>query len=175
MKWTEQTMQAALSTASFLSTSVLVVPNCCWTGNETDMLVIEPNGRIVDIEVKISRADLKADAKKDKWWKPRPWSRRHAPREPAQWPAKVWKHYYAFPAELWDDKLLEHLPPASGVLLVGKQGGPFVEVKRRAKPNKDAKPVATADVWNLARLSSLRYWAIARERIAKDQLTGAPT
>lgn len=182
-------MQVALSTAGFLSGSVLVVPNCTWAGNETDMLIIEPNLRLIDVEIKVSRADLKADAKKDKWWHSRPWSKRHLPREPRAWPAKVWKHYYAFPRELWTDDLAQHLPAASGILLVyalkaehirdrgglGKYGVGQLHctVQRRAKPNKDAKPINANDAVDLARLCSLRMWAVIREqsRISMTQPT----
>lgn len=189
MKWTERNMQVALSTAGFLSGSVCVIPNCNWTGNEADMLILEPNLRIIDIEIKVSRADLKADAKKAKWWHRRPWSRRHKAPEPRQWPDKVWKHYYAFPRELWTDDLFEHIPANSGVLLVFmdtahrrhdrgsigvfNHGILTYAVKRRAKPNKDAKPIGVRDAIDLARLASLRAWALIREanRITMTEAT----
>ncbi|KAG1254471.1 hypothetical protein G6F68_010834 [Rhizopus microsporus] len=41
-----------------------------------------------------------------------------------EWPRQVWKHYYALPAEIWTDELLDCLgSPASGVLLLTNEGG----------------------------------------------------
>lgn len=152
-----------------ISSKLLVVPTCNWYGHEADLLVIENKLRIVDIEIKISRADLKADAKKSKWWRSRPWSRRHEPRARMEWPEKVWKHYYAMPRSVWSPDLADHINDASGILLIdvtqtwqrraGTEPHAYAKVWRRAVPNKDAKPISTADVFDIARLSSLRYWS----------------
>ena len=151
---------------------VLVVPNCNWTGHECDLLVVTHDLRIVDVEIKISRHDLKQDAKKDKWWMSRPWSRRHLPREPRLWPQKVWKHYYAVQKDVWHANLLPTLPIASGVILVAPDGrcnaGVSIDIIRKAKPNKDAQPICPADAVDLARLASLRMWAaLNKKREAK--------
>ena len=127
------------------------------------MLVVEKKLRIIDVEIKISRADLKADAKKDKWWITRPWSRRHIAAEPRRWPDKVWKHYYVMPKAIWEAKLLADINEASGVILLEQDsrftGGLRIDVIRPAKPNRDAKPICPADAIDLARLASLRMWA----------------
>ena len=90
----------------------MLVDNCNWTGNECDVLGVTTDLRIIDVEVKISRADLKADARKDKWWRSLTWDEATAKgydtsnwnpwahREPRDWPRKVWKHYYALPAAI---------------------------------------------------------------------------
>ena len=44
--------------------ALVMVPNCYWTGDECDLLVVRNDLRLVDVEVKISRSDLKADAGK---------------------------------------------------------------------------------------------------------------
>ena len=160
--WNESMIAKGLVHGLF-KRSVLAVPNCGWTGSECDLLVIEPNLRIIDVEVKISRADLKADAKKDKWWITRPWSRRHPAAEPRQWPDKVWKHYYALPAEIWDNKLLDAIPKASGVVTLVQDnrfsGGLNIKVIQKATPCRDAKPISPADAVDIARLANLRMWA----------------
>lgn len=160
VKWSEARIGALLAYQLFNGRSVLVVPNCKWTGYECDMLVVTQSLRIIDVEIKISRADLKADAKKDKWWKLRPWSRRHKPRERREWPEKVWKHYYAMPESIYTPDLLAHIPAASGVLLLReKHQRGHISVARRCKPNRDAQPIGAADAVDLARLASLRMWA----------------
>lgn len=158
-KWSEAIIAKGLA-FKLLNRSVLIVPNCGWTGHECDLLVIDKSMRIIDVEVKISRSDLKADPKKAKWWAGRPWSRKA--KGPRQWPDKVWKHYYALPKEIWDAKLLATLPEPSGVVLVSPDsrfsGGLLVDIIRHAKPCKEAKPISPADAIDLARLTSLRLW-----------------
>lgn len=158
-EWTEASVSRAIQRSLF-GMAVLIVPQCNWTGSECDLLIIEKGLRIIDIEVKVSRADLKADMKKQKWWKHRPWSRRHLAAEPRQWPDKVWKHYYALPESIWDSKLLESIPSNSGVLTLRHEAhGIKVKVQRMAKPCREAKPITAADAIDLARLTSLRLWS----------------
>lgn len=173
-KWTADLVASYLTQLPSIASKLLVVPTCFWYGHEADLLVIENKLRIVDIEIKISRADLKADLKKDKWYRRRPWSRRHEPPQRLEWPDKVWKHYYAMPASIWTPELLEFIPAASGVIIVGPDLGyngrpTAVDIRRRAVPNKAAKPISQADVFDIARLSSLRYWSLVRSqpRIAR--------
>ncbi len=161
--WSEDYIAKALAYQLF-NRAELVIPNCYWTGHETDLLVIErKNLRIIDVEIKISRSDLKADTKKDKWWHHRPWSRRHEAAKPRKWPDKVWKHYYVMPASIWDGKLIDHLPEASGIVLLAEQRNASTPIAarliRRAHPCRDAKPISPQDAIDLARLASLRMWA----------------
>lgn len=177
--WTEASISRALAYQLTASHSVLVVPNCGWTGHECDLLVVNPDLRITDIEVKISRADLLADPKKDKWYHHRPWSRRNGPgaREKREWPDKVWKHYYALPEAIWKPELAEKLPSNSGIILLChdsrmvRSAGVSINVIRKAKPNTDAKPISPADAIDLARLTSLRLW----NSLAKPENTNHPS
>lgn len=170
MRWTEHSIARAIALQTLAKKCVVLVDNCNWTGHECDVLGVTTDLRIIDVEVKISRADLKADAKKDKWWH----------REYGAWipalrtqeitttarvhPPKVWKHYYALPAEIWKPELLDCLPSeASGVLTlregVGRNAPPVVvECVRRAVPNKDADRLTAPQVVDIARLANLRMW-----------------
>ncbi len=170
VKWSEHLIARAISLQTLQRKCVVLVDNCSWTGHECDVLAVTQDLRIIDVEVKISRADLKADAKKDKWWhrltyaeaKQRGvdmWSHGDARRHPP----KVWKHYYAMPKEIWADALLECLPsPASGVLLLEQRQGSalpvLVKCERRATPNRDADRITPAAALDIARLANLRMW-----------------
>ena len=166
--WTEAAIAQALVRSVF-NQAVLAVPCCSWAGSECDLLVVEKKGlRIVDVEIKISRADLRQDAAKLKWWHTRPWSRRKQSPLPRLWPDKVWKHYYVLPASIWDDSLYASIGPASGVIVISQgvsPSKPYLSVLRPAKPCRDAKPISAADAIDIARLASLRMWAaLAKER-----------
>jgi len=164
--WTEASLTRAL-VHNFFQRSVLAVPCCGWTGHEADLLVITKDLRLIDVEMKISRADLKADAKKDKWWQTRTWARSR-PAEPLRrdWPPKIWKHYYLMPQEIWTPELAELLPEASGILTA--YGANCIRVERKATPQRDAERLGSHEVIDLARLAGLRLWD-ALERIDRLQ------
>lgn len=172
MIWNEHLIARAISRQTLARKCVVLVDNCNWTGHECDVLGVTTDLRIIDVEVKISRSDLKADAKKDKWWKSLTWSEKLAAgrdpqnrelwdrRDPVDHPRKVWKHYYAMPKEIWKPDLLDCLPSkASGVLLLTDRNG-LIEVccARRATPNKDACRLKPEQVMDIARLANLRMW-----------------
>lgn len=176
--WSERLIARAIALQTFKRRYLMAVPNCNWTGHECDLLIVTDNLRIIDVEVKISRADLKADAKKEKWWTRRwnfPFTKaaggfaQEGPPCPDmrnRWPRKVWKHYYALPKEIWTPELEASLPStASGILLLDRDGYPRpagdtmrVDCIRRATPNRDAEPISAAAAVDIARLASLRMW-----------------
>ena len=189
--WSEQKIARAISLQTLARKCVVLVDNCNWTGNECDVLGVTTDLRIIDVEVKISRADLKADAKKNKWWirkfigyGPREEvfsksGRLMMVRQPSlydeqkrEYPPKVWKHYYALPKEIWKPELLDCLPSkASGVLLLDVDGYPRhsdqtmrVDCIRRATPNKDATRLKPEQVMDIARLANLRMWEAYHRR-----------
>jgi len=163
--WSEGRIARAIARQTLASKCVVLVDRCNWTGHECDVLGVTQDLRLIDVEIKISRADLKADARKDKWWSRRG-SWRSGERQPEaahrDWPPKVWKHYYAAPADIWKPELLPLLASsASGVLLVREQRGTdvlSVECVRRATPNRDAKAISAAAAVDIARLANLRMW-----------------
>ncbi len=175
-EWTANNIAGALVAQTFNRDVVAICPNCIWTGYECDLLIVRRDLRLIDIEIKISRADLKKDASKDKWWKhytyhgPGKGTDYHKPPLPRAWPAKVWKHYYALPAAIWNDSLLEFLPSQnSGIILMheGDHNGPWMQVKRPAKVCKEAGKISAEQAIDIARLVNLRYWKVC------DQLAAA--
>jgi hypothetical protein len=177
-KWNEHLIAGEIARQTLARKCVVLVDNCNWTGRECDVLAVTTDLRIIDVEVKISRSDLKADAKKDKWWHClsysealergidirtwNPWDH----RTPLEWPVKVWKHYYAMPADIWKPELRECLPSkASGILLLhGKKNGRIVVTcERKSTPNKDAARLTPAQAIDIARLANLRMWDAYRD------------
>jgi len=159
--WSEFKIARAISLQTLARKCVVLVDNCNWTGHECDVLGVTTDLRIIDVEVKISRADLKADAKKDKWWhRLWRWNEMHGPEQLRPHPPKVWKHYYALPREIWKPDLLECLlSKSSGVLLLDDRHGRInVWCERRATPNKDAHRLTPQQAIDIARLANLRMW-----------------
>ncbi|MFC7460774.1 hypothetical protein [Hydrogenophaga defluvii] len=190
MNWSEHAIARAISLQTLARKCVVLVDNCNWTGHECDVLAVTNDLRIIDVEVKISRADLKADAKKGKWWHEfvsgsetvqtkwgGSYQRTRYDKKPVVHPRKVWKHYYALPQEIWKPELLDCLPSkASGVLLLREQRNSHtplaVHVERRAKPAIDAFRLKPEQVMDIARLANLRMWeAYRREEAARLQRT----
>lgn len=175
--WSEFTIGRLLARSAFKD-GLVVVPNCTVTGHECDLLVVSKKLMLIDVEVKISRADLKADAKKDKWWQR--WEaiegrfQRVDPSRRIEWPPKVFMHYYAMPREIWSPELLPCLGSVqSGVILVeATRHGTFdCVVEKRASRNPDAQPIEPAALINIARLASLRMWDVFK-REDEQRLSG---
>lgn len=163
MTFTERSIASYLARVVLERKHLLLVPNCSWPGNECDLLAVTPNLRIIDVEIKISRSDLKADAKKDKWYHGWDWRidgpYNDGPRRPRQWPARVWKHYYCLPRAIWAPELLPAINPVSGILLIqDRDDGILLRVERRAKPDTKADRITPEDAIDIARLASLRMW-----------------
>lgn len=167
LPWSEARIARALVHSQLFQRKIIIVPRCHFAGAEADLLAVHgPSLRLIDIEIKISRSDLLADPKKDKWWSRRGWDYKAgtwAEERQRNWPPGIWKHYYAMPADIWRKgsvSLEPKLPAASGVILLGPDsGGQIIAwLARRAKPNKRAKALEPVDVMDLARLAGLRLW-----------------
>lgn len=167
--WNEHLIARAIATQTLAKKCVVLVNNCSWTGHECDVLAITNNHLIIDIEIKISRADFKADAKKGKWWRNifagyeqyEYTSRAKYQSTPREHPNKVWKHYYAMPSDIWADDLLDFLPSKScGVILVEKdrRGNIIASVKRRSTPSKTPYRLSDKEILDVSRLANLRMW-----------------
>ncbi len=174
--WSENMIARALAMDFFERKHLVLVPNCNWTGRECDLLIVTRDLRIIDVEIKISRADFRADAAKEKWWHYGlgTWSGEspnskwiYPKKERKPWPPKIWKHYYALPAALWKSEMREQMgSPMSGVLLLSQAHGKLqVSPVKQAKPNRAAERIDASDAIDIARLASLRMRAaLAKQR-----------
>lgn len=191
---TESAIAHHLAMVHWSGRHLAMIRNChAAAGHESDLLVVNEKRRVIDIEIKISRADFKADAKKTKWRESlsaheaaltpgsietdheqafsfrgqkdlRRWKTYHVP---LLYPKNVWKHYFCMPADIWDDDLIEYLPsPASGVMLVHHADGRIwgsVKTIRPAKANPDFKILTSDQILNIARLCTIRMWAMSEK------------
>lgn len=164
-RWSERQIGRALYAHVFARRCLICIPNCSYPGSECDLLVVRKDLRMVDVEIKISRSDLKADRLKNKWFKEwdfaaHGWRRpRPEEREPIAHPKNIWKHYYALPRDIWHEDLYADIQPTSGVIVIddGFQK-PHLEIIRHAKPNKSAEQIVKDDLISLAANQNARMW-----------------
>lgn len=122
------------------SKHLLVINNLKWSGYECDLFAVSPSMRPIEFEIKISRQDFFADARKEKWQKQ----------------LDVWKHYYIMPQSIYSDDLLERrASDKSGILLINDDN----RIKEAVKAQKISDTHITATTLiNIARLLSVRHW-----------------
>jgi hypothetical protein len=123
----------------------IIVPNVSWGMGlkyEADVVVLRPSGYAVEIEIKTTGSDIRADLKK-----------RH-------------NHNSQLFRELWfavPDALAQHpsIPAKAGILVVRSDRGLYyVETLRRGKLNKFAVHWTPAQRDTLLRLAHMRIWTL---------------
>ena len=133
----------------------LIVPNVYWglSGmHECDLLVVSKAGYLTEIEIKITRADLRADKKK--------WHNHESRR--------IKRLFFALPHYL--EHCLHMVPERAGIILVtpaAKTGlwenHPRCLEIRKAQRNKAAGKITDSDRYKIARLGALRIWNLKRK------------
>lgn len=130
----------------------IIVPNVSWgffDKHEADMLVIRNSGYAFEIEIKRSRADMKADFKK-----------KHGHIDKKN---RIVQLYYAFPKELLP-KVEELVPLECGIITVEKYPNSaatgYVKIHREATRKKGAKKLTQKEQFKIARLGTLRIWSL---------------
>lgn len=167
MKWTAREICRQLYIQAFRGKHLIICPNTYWPGSETDLLIVRNDLRLMEVEIKISRSDLKADKHKDKWfdqwtWRSgQPWlphELRPAPT-PRTHPRRIWKHYYCMPEAVWKEGLEEDIPPTSGIILMrDHRYAVGCWLHRQAKPAKNPDRIAPEELADIARMQSHKMW-----------------
>jgi len=119
-----------------------VVPNCYFAGGEMDLLVVTRSGYLVEVEIKLSRADWKADLAKEKWTMP---ERR-----------LVSRFYYAVPPELCPAEAPEWVPATSGILHLHPRD--YVLEHRKAERVKTAPKLTDQQQLHIMASIYRRWW-----------------
>ncbi len=132
----------------------LIVPNVYWGMNmhECDLLVVSRVGYVTEVEIKVSRADLRKDAEK-----------KHGHNG-----GRVIKFlYFALPESL-KEAALEFVPERAGILTVwdDRDHGLRVRRVRDALPNKVATKMSDSERYKVARLGALRIWNLKRKLLS---------
>ena len=131
----------------------LVVPNVHWGMffHECDVLVLTPAGIAQEVEIKISKADLKKDAEK-----------KHG-----HFDSRIRKLWFAVPDYLVES-CLELAPERAGVLAVYKNKNGVLCKKIRAAKDTGNHKFSDDERYKVARLGALRIWGLKRKLVKRQ-------
>jgi hypothetical protein len=119
--------------------SNIIVPNVYLNKCECDMVIISPSGYVTEVEIKVSKSNLKKDSDKN---------------YNAHNSYKVKRFFYAVPLELMN---CEYTPSDAGLIVVNNR---FAKIVRPAKVNKSSKKLNQDQVFDIARLGCMRIWRL---------------
>lgn len=140
----------------------IIVPNISWGAglHECDLLIVTKRGIVTEVEIKVSRSDLKADAKK-----------RHKHKN-----EKIKDLYFAIPDYMRD--CIELIPEHAGIILVSRNydRGDSIYCKTIREPvsNRNYIKMTDKEVLNIARLGTMRIWSLKRKIIDKNRRKRKP-
>lgn len=125
----------------------IIVPNISWGFNgihEIDLFVMRKSGLAIEVEIKRSISDLKADFKK---------SHNHES-------SRITKMYYAVPKELLK-KSIPLIPKDAGIIICyhvndNPRNIARASIYRKAKIRKDSRKLTTGEQFKIARLGAMR-------------------
>lgn len=131
----------------------IIVPNIYWgmgLSYEADLWCMSPSGYITEIEIKISKQDIKAEQKKSIY---------------AHKSKYVKRFYYAIPEYLAE---CEYLPVNCGLITVTT----YLKCKiiRSARINKDAKKLTEEKKLKFLHLGCMRIWGLKESLIRKRRI-----
>jgi len=135
----------------------IIVPNVSWgividykTLHECDLLILSKSGYATEIEIKISKSDLKQDIKK-----------LHKHKHNA-----IKKFYFAVPVHL-KEFALDNIPKHAGLIVVNEDSK--VEMVKTAEINKYAIKWKDKEKAKLLRLGCMRILGL-KEKIVKSSI-----
>jgi hypothetical protein len=146
----------------------LIVPNVSWGLNlhECDLLVVTKSGYAYEVEIKISRADLKADMRK-----------RHGHHSKL-----IRRLYFSIPRTLLH--CIEFVPARAGIISVGdpevwlsKNDDDYFScnIEREAEILPGAPPLSESERFQVARLGTMRIWSLKKKIVRLKNKVAAIT
>lgn len=132
----------------------VIVPNISWGIHihECDVFVLRKSGYAIEVEIKQSKADLKADLKK---------GHHHNSK-------LIRELYFAIPDEKYDE-WKEYIPEGAGVILyrTNEYYTCHAYIRLQAKIRKDSRKLTDREQFNVARLGCMRIWTLKRNLNSK--------
>lgn len=135
----------------------IIVPNVSWSlfpRQEVDLLVIRPSGFAIEVEIKTSKSDIKADL-----------SKQHT-----HWNRLIKQTWFGVPEMM---EACEYIPDYAGVLSVRKWTNDngclryYVKVLRSAKNNPNAVKLNAEQINTVLHCGCMRIWSLKEYNLAK--------
>ena len=133
----------------------LIIPNVSWGFGleyEADLVVVTRSRYVYEVELKVSKADLKADMKK---------------RACAHKGKEFKRFYYAMPENIYDPDLIKI--DGAGILLACESSRGIPYIREAVKPANRSKvmPVSEARYTKLLELCAMRMWTMKRNELKR--------
>lgn len=128
--------------------SHIIVPNVSWGFNihECDLLIISKSNWAYEVEIKVSKSDLKKDT-----------SKKHGHVS-----NRIKYLYFAIPEKL--ESSIDLIPERAGIIIIRENkfvsGDFYTELIRQPQANKEAVKLTDKDVKQISRLGAMRIWAL---------------
>jgi hypothetical protein len=119
--------------------------------HECDLLIIRKSGYAVEVEIKVSRWDLRKDLKK-----------KHGHQS-----GRIREFYYAVPEKLYE-YAVEIVPQDAGIIEVSGLGETdlrYAFIRRRPKIRTQSRKLSNDEISQAARLGCMRIWALKAKLI----------
>lgn len=134
----------------------LIVPNVSWGFNihECDLLIVRKSGYAIEVEIKISKSDFKADFKK---------IHKHIDID-----NRICEFYYVLPQKIYDN-CKNLIPNNAGVIVCDEYVGNntkkhiYVKLIRKSKRIKGARKLTNDEQFKLLRLGNMRIWNLKKK------------
>jgi len=146
----------------------LIVPNVHWglgLEYECDMVIVRPSGYVIEVEIKVTAADLRRDRNKRKW--------QFINSANLYRTNQLFKlRYFAVPVELAGE--INNIPEGCGFIVadvlaedgtVNRYDG-CCKIVKQSRVNKQALPISPAKWDNLQRLAAMRIWSLKEHMMA---------
>ena len=133
----------------------VIIPNVSWgmgLSYEADMIIISASRFCTEIELKVSKSDLKADAKKWKW-------KLHNTGK-----GIIRRRFFGIPRTLLD--AVEFIPIECGVISFTEAGSVFTV---RAASLRPARPLTEKEYLHALHLASMRTWTLKKHLLNQRQ------
>lgn len=132
----------------------LIVPNVSWGlgfNHELDLAVLTHSGYLWEIEIKMSKADLKRDKQKGH----------------GHYSNRISRLYFSYPEDMDGPEIREHIPPRAGIVIVrnaqlrGTRIFPaHADLVRAPIRNRDARPIDKSEQETMHKLAAMRVWSL---------------
>ena len=152
---TVEEIEVALSVHFDIKKCICMPQLIMFFGHEIDFLAVRQTGYVIEVEIKRSLSDMKAEARK---------KHNHESN-------KVVEFYYCFPKDILE-QCTPFVPDRAGILSIVHNGYRWkVSVVKSPKRHKEAVKLTTKEVGKILRYSNYRIWGLKKKIVKLKKKT----